>query len=89
MPKKDRRTVEVVRFVVEGTGDFPSDMLRYDCCFPVDESEARGIAGWARAAGGVLKPRRVTLEHRGSGRAPTAARWQSFGWRVVDIITDS
>lgn len=77
--KKETRKVEIVRFVVEGSGEFPIDMLRYDSCFPSKESESRGIASDRRDL------RRVTLEHRGSGQAPTIGRWKSFLWNVVEV----
>jgi hypothetical protein len=75
---KLKRAVEAVRFVVQGGGDFPFDMLRYDCCFPVHEAEAKDL--------GNRGPKLVTLEHRGNGMAPTAGRWSSFLWKVVDIV---
>lgn len=63
---------EQITFRVEGAGDFPLDMLRYDRCFPAAGVDVETI----RADGA----RRVTLL---SDRHPTPARWDSFGWRVV------
>lgn len=58
----------MIYFVVQGRGDFPSDMLRYDDCVPIGDVE-----GASR--------RRVTLST--TGRQITDARWLSFGWSVV------
>lgn len=63
---------------VEGFGEFPYDMLRYDCSFP-----------WHEADSALLEPshqerRRVTLAKRHDDRKPQicADRWRSFGWQV-------
>lgn len=65
-------------FVVEGTGQFPWDMLRYDQCWPNSQQSATNMP--------VLRPigfntrRQVTL----TGIKPaTVKRWESFGWKVV------
>jgi hypothetical protein len=81
MARKKQKTEKVVvlRFTVEGDGTFPFDMLRYDCCHPVHETEARYLLTEAPHR------RRVTLEHRGNGIAPTERRWESFSWKVVRI----
>lgn len=62
---------------VEGRGEFPLDMLRYDSCVPQSQTDA-----FTMTQEGDL--RRVKL-HRFSieGRRATAARWESFRWRVV------
>jgi hypothetical protein len=64
-------------FTVEGSGTFPFDMLRYDCCWPYSEGYDSG----------QLEPhergkRRVVLATRWRN-APTVGRWNSFNWRVV------
>ncbi len=68
-------------FKVIGTGTFPLDMLRYDCCYPLDSSTASDLG---------LEPRleevTVYLEkwHQGTSYPRiTEGRWRSFGWRVV------
>lgn len=90
---KERR--EVTFFVVEGVGDFPLDMLRFDECWPVagedailmmipypEDSDWAGVSADRR--GGGKHRRRI---HMGAARAglpaPTVARWESFGWRVL------
>ncbi len=64
------------RFVVEGSGTFPYDMLRYDHCWP--ESEGRD----SPLLDGHQNKRQVTLL-TDSQFAPTEGRWASFTWKVV------
>lgn len=76
------------RYVVEGVGFFPFDMLRYDGSYPYGSTDvaAMGALDAARA----METRQVELAHVGSTRPtwlPTIARWRSFGWRVV-YVTD-
>lgn len=70
-------------YVVEGSGDFPIDMLRYDCAWPKTEGDSHSISHWRD-----VKPRRVTLSKYHVDTQPQigAPRWLSFGWRVVEII---
>lgn len=63
-------------YVVEGFGDFPLDMLRYDCAWPKEEKDA-GVA--QQHERGL---RRVRLT---GTRPPTEARWHSFLWKVRQI----
>lgn len=73
-------------FIVEGTGDFPVDMLRYDACWPRFESGPTGAYNILTPDN--LKeratPRRVELVSR---RSPMRPRWSSFGWEVVEHTT--
>lgn len=69
---------ETVVFAVEGRGDFPLDMLRYDRCWPRYEAE---IYKFTRTDfSGRAPVRNINLEGL---KRPTEARWESFGWRVV------
>lgn len=69
------RQPQVTRFTVEGSGQFPFDMLRYDQCWPVGLCDAAQMK--------ENNYRRIVLEtHRKS--APTDGRWESFCWRVVE-----
>ena len=69
-------------FTVEGSGWFPLDMLRYDCCFPLHESEIGRLSN--------VEPmgefRSVELQRYVEIKAdqPTQGLWQSFGWSVKD-----
>jgi hypothetical protein len=65
------------KFRVIGAGNFPFDMLRYDRCYPTQESQSRSFDS------GEL--RIVELEHAGEflrDWSPTHGRWESFGWAV-------
>ena len=73
-------------FVVVGRGDFPVDMLRYDECYPVDSEGVHNIIHRSYD----VNPN--TGHHFQVGREVrlatnkrfglTAARWESFGWKV-------
>ena len=70
-PEMEGITTEVIRqllfhYEVEGDGAFPYDMLRYD-------------EAWVRRDEPGTGTRRI---HVVGIHPPTAARWNSFGWRV-------
>jgi hypothetical protein len=81
-------------FTVEGAGEFPVDMLRYDRCFPIsyedwlkmhvrytDYPYGGGVEGKFPDA---TERRRVRLASQSrSFSCPTVARWESFNWQVV------
>lgn len=73
---------ESYTFTVEGQGDFPFDMLRYDACWPYSE----GLDSRRLAAGSGMEPlrerRRIVLQSK-QECGPTPGRWESFGWQVV------
>jgi len=65
-------------FVVEGCGEFPFDMLRYDSCWPRTADDAAKLYSMWR------ERRRVELSAADGKRwQPTTARWASFGWTVL------
>jgi hypothetical protein len=76
MRKKKAEKFYRFNVVVEGGGDFPIDMLRYDHCVPATENDSY-----------ILKRdeyRRVKLVmFCASGNGPTLGRWKSFTWNVV------
>lgn len=76
MPRKK----EPYHFLVAGTGPFPLDMLRYDQCHPAAETESGRIEATFRTHGLSSQP--IGLKSYAE-TPPTAARWESFGWRVV------
>lgn len=63
-------------YVVEGSGEFPLDMLRYDQAFPASEYDAGLMAETGR--------RKISLmthaNHGGEGSSKV--RWSSFNWCV-------
>lgn len=69
----------VYEFEVQGSGTFPVDMLRYDCCWPAREMEDsyRGI-GEPDPSAPVRTVRLHTIRE-----TATNGRWASFGWIVT------
>jgi hypothetical protein len=80
MAKSPREPYYKIRFAVVGKGTFPLDMLRYDKCCPATEPDTYTI-------GRISGERKVDLERfsREPRRGPSFARWESFGWKVVEI----
>ncbi len=69
--------------VVEGRGEFPFDMLRYDSAFPYREEDS------SKLKPGRHEMRRVVLCRRGvNALRSTVARWSSFGWQVLMETAD-
>ncbi len=71
-------------FTVEGTGDFPIDMLRYDTCVPCTEGDAMQIQRTFNENRGKFdEPRRIRIRKYSALAVPslTWARWNSFGWK--------
>ena len=78
MPK----AAQAYRFTVEGSGEFPFDMLRYDRCWPKDEShDVVNMTSYSRDRFSLRK-RQVELIGLND---PTSARWASFGWKIVQF----
>jgi len=67
---------QVAHYTVEGSGEFPIDMLRYDCSSPDREADSRAIM-----QEGKRRVNLVTYVEFG----PTDERWLSFNWRVVSV----
>jgi hypothetical protein len=72
-----------VFFIVEGSGTFPFDMLRYDHAWPYSESKDSPSLDRDLRWG----VRRVMLSSD-TPQAPTDGRWRSFGWQVIAIGHD-
>jgi hypothetical protein len=71
-------------FTVRGKGEFPFDMLRYDCCHPHTGEDS---AQMSIPMGDDRKnPREVELLAYTDNRywTPTTGRWNSFMWPIVD-----
>jgi hypothetical protein len=74
-------------FKVEWQYSFPLDMLRYDCCWPVDQQAVIAITtSLERESRG---PHRARLARKVERKTdiPTIQRWLSFGVTVSDIVT--
>jgi hypothetical protein len=66
-------------FTVSGGGRFPVDMLRYDSCAPLRQTDV--------TAAFVNKDERRSVDligfrSVGTRLEPTVGRWESFGWQV-------
>lgn len=71
-------------FTVEGEGDFPLDMLRYDNAWPELESEIYKLTPALAERYG--QPRTVKLVRFAFNReGPTEARWKRFAWKVLKV----
>jgi hypothetical protein len=68
-------------FTVSGTGAFPTDMLRYDACYPTDETNIL-IAPYRENSEYYREKRSVNLR---ASYPPTIDRWKSFGWSVSNV----
>ena len=62
-------------YIVEGDGNFPVDMLRYDRAFCMTPIPHPNDPWYGRKY-------RVVVGFEGKYK-PTVARWESFGWRVL------
>lgn len=79
MPKQP----QIVHFTVEGRGTFPVDMLRYDTCWPRSQEDTAKLERVSRRQH-LRDDRPVRIALSSNGRPPTAARWASFGWKVIE-----
>ncbi len=85
------KTADIVYAKVMGSGEFPIDMLRYDCCSPATEEDSNLITRTLRhdrfADGGatnwVIMVKKVLRErNRRNPRLFTVGRWNSFGCAI-------
>lgn len=71
---------------IQGTVPFPIDMLRYDECWPADESAAGKIADSIADPG---KPWAITVQKvstaKDSRTAWTVDRWESFQVKMTRV----
>lgn len=71
-------------YTVRGTWSFPIDMFRYDLARPATEADSgqieRSMNPRERPANGMG----WSITIRGD-REPTVGRWESFGWKVIDV----
>ena len=69
-------------YTVSGRGEFPLDMLRYDECGFATQADRAAALGELVPSTHVPGQRNIDMVSE-SGRRPTVARWESFGWKVV------
>jgi hypothetical protein len=75
------------KFLVEGSGQFPIDMLRYDRCCPATESDSNAINRQVKWDGEKTAKCHIELiRYSSAGKSgPNVARWASFGWKVLQV----
>jgi hypothetical protein len=66
-----------LRYMVQGRGTFPEDMLRYDTATAREEITGSAVGGY--------KPQRL---YSIVGQGCTPARWASFGWSVLSTVDE-
>jgi hypothetical protein len=71
--------VRYYEFIVEGTGEFPYDMLRYDACYPSASQDVQSAFSFRIAPREVRRVKLVSTV-----KQPTEDRWLSFGWKVLE-----
>ncbi len=78
------------KFTVQGRGQFPFDMLRYDNCYPADPVSAGNMETAQLREASSTSFRDVTLlaRHERKLWLPTFDRWKSFGWHVKSTVHD-
>jgi len=84
-----KRKLETLKYRVEGSLQFPIDMLRYDGAFPADEQQSARILSTFypnRMVGQGTTSIEIIATFNG---APNFRRWESFGWTVTDTWTGS
>lgn len=74
---------------VQGRGTFPIDMLRYDRCSPFRESDSAMMDGHQGERTVEVIAIREGANRNANYRPFCAERWQSFGWRIIDIRRDN
>ncbi|KKN90149.1 hypothetical protein LCGC14_0232650 [marine sediment metagenome] len=77
-------TTRKTLFTVEGGGDFPADMLRYDNCWPYMSVDAAKAFPGKHGSPDEFRRREVRLLMAGD-EPPTEERWKSFMWKVTNI----
>jgi hypothetical protein len=85
----------VIEFAVQSKNklvlQFPIDMLRYDSCYPANDqySVIRIVDSLDQNISAIeFDHKPINLIHNSHGNknwSPTAARWESFGYRVINI----
>jgi hypothetical protein len=78
------KTHGIQTYVVQGSGPFPIDMLRYDSAWPASERDANMIAQ-THEFGGERDAAPIHLKRAQADTysMPGVDRWRSFGWTAA------
>lgn len=76
------RWIQTFTVIAKHTGlqyppSFPTDMLRYDACYPSTQDDV--VAMGSRSG----RPVTLTRIIRYKDQRPRSERWESFGWLVL------
>jgi len=78
--------MHTIHFVVRGSGRFPFDMLRYDCCTPTTETDSMEMGeDWDGDTRDVMLDKQFRKITDARRFLPTVGRWESFGWSVIVV----
>jgi hypothetical protein len=80
----------ITRFRVQNIGPgkaFPTDMLRYDSCYPATSDDVHGM-DWDDRAGRTVSLLKIHNGRPRKGWETTPDRWRSFGWKIVSQATE-
>ncbi len=78
--EKIERKLYQSEFVVEGIGDFPFDMLRYERAFPEHESDSYKLNTSDEKRSVYL----IKIHHDPEPEF-NHNRWKSFGWKITQV----
>ena len=71
--------IKPYRFTVAGWGSFPTDMLRYDRCWPATQQDVYNVVAERCGATDLRIVELCGID------VPTKERWASFSWKVVSV----
>ena len=71
--------MKTIMITVEGMGEFPYDMLRYDGCYPRTEADSAELSRHSTRRRIV----QLIAERQPGEPLATPERWESFNWRVI------
>ena len=66
---------------IRGRGAFPTDMLRYDSCFPADSRSVEVLNHTEKGEEWAMEVHKIS---RGAKVGFTQGRWQSFGVSIQE-----
>jgi hypothetical protein len=71
--------------IIQGRGEFPVDMLRYDSCYPNSERDSSLITSTFDSWTKTPRERWSICVKSASENPWTFGRWSSFGVNIIDV----